>query len=148
MSCVAKVRPVNALSGKGGCEGNLELDHVSASRVSAWGMARDPATPACLLNGRAHAQMSLFLATCAAQARHLERLPPAFAKAGMVEVDAAAGPSGPGIATSAPDRRLWSAPGKPGGGDSFAGYTPLGDRPFAVCWVVSRPGLSAACRPL
>ena len=92
----------------------------------------------------AQAQMPLFLDTCVAEAGDLDRLPLAFAKAGPVEVDRAAGPLGPAIAALVPDRRMWSAPGGSGMGEVFAGYSPLGDTLFAVCWTVSRPGLSAA----
>ena len=99
---------------------------------------------ACLPVASAQAQVPLFLETCVAAAGDLDRLPLAFAKAGLVEVDRAAGPPGPAIATLAPDRRLWSAPGGPGMSEIFAGYSPLGNTPFAVCWIVSRPGMSAA----
>ena len=92
----------------------------------------------------AQAQVPLFLDTCAAEASDLDRLPLAFAKAGLVEVDRAAGPRGPMIATQSPDRRLWSAPAGSGKAEVFAGYSPLGNTPLAVCWTVSRPGLSAA----
>ena len=64
----------------------------------------------CLPCDGAHAQVPLFLATCVAEAADLERLPLAFAKAGMVEIDPAAGPPGPGIAQLAPGHRLWSMP--------------------------------------
>ncbi len=98
----------------------------------------------CLLCAPAQAQMQLFLASCVAEAGDLDRLPLSFEKAGLVEIDPAAGPFGPAIASLAPGRRLWSAPGKSGGGETFAGYAPIGTVPFAVCWAVSRPGLSAA----
>lgn len=98
----------------------------------------------CLLCAPAQAQMQLFLASCVAEAGDLDRLPLSFEKAGLVEIDPAAGPSGPTIASLAPGRRLWSAPGRSGGRESFAGYVPIGATPFAVCWAVSRPGLSAA----
>lgn len=92
----------------------------------------------------AQAQVRLFLDTCVAEAGDLDCLPLAFAKAGMVEVDRDAGPRGPAIAQMARDRRLWSAPVGSGAGESFAGYAPLGSTPLAICWIVSRPGPSAA----
>ena len=95
--------------------------------------------------GDAQAQMPVFLASCMADAGDLQRLPGSLARAGMVEIDPANGPSGPMAAAGAPGRRLWSARRGPGKGDAFAGYAPASaGRPLEICWTVSRPGRSAA----
>ena len=107
---------------------------------TAWAAAVVAAS--CLLAGRAQSQMQTFFATCVAEAADLTRLPSAFAKLGMVEVDPAAGPSGPFFSQLLPNRQLWAAP-SPGRGDAFAGSYAIDGGPLALCWTVSRPGLSA-----
>ncbi|HEY4253111.1 MAG TPA: hypothetical protein VGM87_18010 [Roseomonas sp.] len=96
--------------------------------------------------GGARAGLADFLDHCMATVADFGQLPAGLAAAGYAEADPATGPHAPTIAPTETGRHLWlrlNPEQQPG--DYYTGLTAATpDRPFEICWHISRPGESAA----